>query len=189
LHAAFGVQRAVVATLQAASGAGYPGVPSLDLIDNVIPHIGGEEEKIEAECRKLLGTWAHDAVAEAATQVSAMVHRVPVLDGHMVSASLLLERPVEPEAAMQALEQFRGNEVVRGLPSSPALPIEVDRRIDRPQSRLDRDRGQGMTVTVGRVRHCPVHHLRLVALGHNLVRGAAGAAIQNAELCVAAGKI
>jgi aspartate-semialdehyde dehydrogenase len=189
LHAAFEVRQAVVATLQAASGAGYPGVPSLDLIDNVIPYIGGEEEKIEAECRKLLGTLEGEGIGDAGTVVSAMVHRVPVLDGHMVSASLLFAHPVEPEGAMQALELFRGNEMVRGLPSSPTQPIEVDLRADRPQPRLDRDRGRGMTVTVGRVRTCPVHHLRLVALGHNLVRGAAGAAIQNAELCVAAGKI
>jgi aspartate-semialdehyde dehydrogenase len=189
LHAAFDLRRAVVATLQAASGAGYPGVPSLDLIDNVIPFIGGEEEKIEAECRKLLGTAGAESIGEAAMVVSAMVHRVPVLDGHMVTASLAFANPVEPEAAIKVLEQFRGDDMVRGLPSSPERPVEVDHRSDRPQSRLDRDRGRGMTVTVGRVRSCPVHHLRLVALGHNLIRGAAGAAIQNAELCVAAGKI
>lgn len=185
LHTAFDLRRAVVATLQAASGAGYPGVPSLDLIDNVIPFIGGEEEKIEAECRKLLGTATGGTVAGTETVVSAMVHRVPVLDGHLVSASLEFARPVDAEAAMQVLERFRGNDVVRTLPTSPERPVEVDRRNDRPQSRLDRDRGRGMTVTVGRVRPCPVHHLRLVALGHNLIRGAAGAAIQNAELCVA----
>lgn len=189
LHHAFGLRRVVVATLQAASGAGYPGVPSLDLIDNVIPFIGGEEEKIEAECRKLLGTWGEDRLTEADTVVSAMVHRVPVLDGHLVSASLGFDHPVDPDAAMAALEAFRGDSQVAGLPSTPTQPIEVDRRQDRPQSRLDRDRGRGMTVTVGRVRSCPVQHLRIVALGHNLIRGAAGAAIQNAELCVAAGKI
>ena len=189
LHHSFGLRRAVVATLQAASGAGYPGVPSLDLIDNVIPYIGGEEEKIEAECRKLLGEGGDEPIAEAGLIVSAMVHRVPVLDGHLISASLLFEQPVAPEDAMQVLQQFRGNDLVSGLPSSPERPVEVDRRNDRPQSRLDRDRGRGMTVTVGRVRHCPVHHLRLVALGHNLIRGAAGAAIQNAELCVASEKI
>lgn len=185
LHTAFDLRRVVVATLQAASGAGYPGVPSLDLIDNVIPFIGGEEEKIEAECRKLMGSVTGDQVTDAGMIVSAMVHRVPVLDGHMVSASLEFAQGVSPDAAVQSLEQFRGNEIVRGLPSSPEHPVVVDRRPDRPQSRLDRDRGQGMTVTVGRVRACPVHHLRLVALGHNLIRGAAGAAIQNAELCVA----
>lgn len=185
LHRAFGIERAIVATLQAASGAGYPGVPSLDLIDNVIPFIGGEEEKIEAECRKLLGEWSDATLIEAGTQVSAMVHRVPVLDGHMVSASLAFARPPSADEAMRALSAFTGTAMVAGLPSSPRRPIEVDVRHDRPQPRLDRDRGHGMTVTVGRVRPCPVQHLRLVALGHNLVRGAAGAAIQNAELCVA----
>jgi aspartate-semialdehyde dehydrogenase len=189
LHRAFGVERAVVATLQAASGAGYPGVPSLDLIDNVIPWISGEEEKIEAECRKLLGVEAGDAVAEAELRVSAMVHRVPVLDGHLVSASLAFATPPTADEAMRVLGAFTGNATVAALPSSPRRPIEVDTRHDRPQPRLDRDRGNGMTVTVGRVRSCPVQHLRLTALGHNLIRGAAGAAIQNAELCVASERI
>lgn len=185
LHRAFELRHVVVATLQAASGAGYPGVPSLDLIDNVIPYIGGEEEKIEAECRKLLGIMGADTILEAPTTVSAMVHRVPVLDGHLVSTALGFASPVDPDEAMRVLESFTGNDLVRTLPSSPVRPVEVDHRTDRPQPRLDRDRGRGMTVTVGRVRPCPVHHLRLVALGHNLIRGAAGAAIQNAELCVA----
>lgn len=182
LHRAFGLQRAVVATLQAASGAGYPGVPSLDLLDNVIPYIGGEEPKIEAETNRLLGRLEGGRVVPAAIDVSAMVHRVPVLDGHLVSASLAFERPPTPAEAAEALATFQGPAAVRGLPSSPVHPIEVDARDDRPQPRLDRLRGAGMTVTVGRIRPCPVHHLRLVALGHNLVRGAAGAAIQNAEL-------
>ena len=189
LHQAFGVRQVVVATLQAASGAGYPGIPSLDLLGNVIPFIGGEEEKIERETRKLLGSFADSAVREAAMIVSAMVHRVPVVDGHMVSASLAFDRPPSPEAAIAVLEQFRGDPAVSALPSSPTPVIEVDRRPDRPQSRLDVDRGGGMAVTVGRVRTCPLHHLRLVALSHNLVRGAAGAAIQNAEWAVASGVV
>lgn len=188
LDRAFGIRRAIVATLQAASGAGYPGVPSLDLIDNVIPHIGGEEEKISAECRKLLGHLVGNAVTESRIDVSAMVHRVPVQDGHLVSASLEFNRVVSPAEAIAALENFRVDERIAQLPSSPNRVIEVDSREDRPQPRLDRDRGHGMTVTVGRIRPCPVFHLRLVALGHNLVRGAAGAAIQNAEL-VTAGKL
>ena len=187
LHAAFGLRIAVAATLQAASGAGYPGVPSLDLLGNVIPFIGGEEEKIERETRKILGTFSGDAIHEAPVTVSAMVHRVPVVDGHMVSASLAFDRAPTPDEAIAVLEQFRGDHRVAALPSSPSPVIEVDRRPDRPQSRLDLDRGAGMTVTVGRVRPCPLHHLRLVALSHNLVRGAAGAAVQNAELAVAAG--
>jgi aspartate-semialdehyde dehydrogenase len=185
LHREFGIRRAVVATLQAASGAGYPGVPSLDLIDNVIPHIGGEEEKITAECRKLLGSITGDEVSAANIDVSPMVHRVPVLDGHLVSASLEFERDVTPAEVAHVLQNFRAEDRVAQLPSSPERVIEVDSREDRPQPRLDRDRGRGMTVTVGRIRPCPVFHLRLVALGHNLVRGAAGAAIQNAELVTA----
>ncbi len=189
LHQAFGLRIAVVATLQAASGAGYPGVPSLDLLGNVIPFIGGEEEKIERETRKILGLLAGDVVREAPLTVSAMVHRVPVVDGHMVSASLAFDRAPTPEEAIAVLEQFHGEARVTSLPSSPSPVIEVDRRPDRPQSRLDVDRGGGMTVTVGRVRACPIHHLRLVAMSHNLVRGAAGTAVQNAELAVASGVV
>lgn len=187
LHRAYGLRKAVVATLQAASGAGYPGVPSLDLLGNVIPLIGGEEEKIEAELRKILGRVEGERIVEAEIVTSAMVHRVPVVDGHMVSASLAFDRAPSAEEAIATLRAFRGADPVPTLPSSPALPVEVEDRPDRPQSRLDLDRGRGMTVTVGRVRPCPLHHLRLVALGHNLVRGAAGAAVQNAELLVASG--
>jgi aspartate-semialdehyde dehydrogenase len=189
LHAAFGVEQVVVATLQAASGAGYPGVPSLDLIDNVIPYIGGEEDKIETECSKLLGALAGDTMVPATLTISAMVHRVPVIDGHLVAASIRFRTPPSVEAAREVLAAFQGESVVRGLPSSPERPIEVEDRPDRPQPRLDRDRGRGMTVTVGRIRPCPVHHLRLVAMGHNLVRGAAGAALQNGELAVAVGAL
>lgn len=190
LHRAFGLKVAVMATLQAASGAGYPGVPSLDILGNVIPFIGGgEEEKIEAETRKILGALDGGAIRDAGIAASAMVHRVPVVDGHMISASLAFDRAPSVDEAIAALDGFRADAMVAGLPSSPARPIEVERRTDRPQSRLDIDRGNGMTVTVGRVRPCAVHQLRLVALGHNLVRGAAGAAVQNAELAVAAGVI
>lgn len=189
LHAAFGLREATVATLQAASGAGYPGIPSLDLIDNVIPHIGGEEEKIETESRKLLGMLTGTAVDPAPFTVSAMVHRVPVVDGHMVSASLSFARRPAPDEAAAALRDFRGDDTVASLPSSPEFPIAVSDHPDRPQPRRDRDAGGGMTVTAGRIRPCPVRHLRLVALGHNLVRGAAGAAIQNAELAVARGEV
>lgn len=189
LHAAFGLRRGAIATLQAASGAGYPGVPSLDLLGNVIPFIGGEEEKIEAETRKLLGLFGDDRVREAETTISAMVHRVPVVDGHLVSASLAFDRAPSPAEVVEVLRAWRPGGTVATLPSTPACPIEVDDRPDRPQSRLDADRGGGMTVTVGRVRACPLHQIRLVALGHNLIRGAAGAAVQNAELIVAEGLV
>lgn len=183
LHRAFGIDKLFVATMQAVSGAGYPGVAALDALGNVIPFIGGEEEKLEQETRKILGTVG----MEAQIVVSAHTNRVPVVDGHLEVVSLGLGRRVSPEEAIAALEGFRGTEEVARLHSSPARPVEVDRRPDRPQSRLDLDRGNGMTVTVGRVRPCPLLDLRLVLLSHNTVRGAAGAAVQNAELLVSRG--
>lgn len=189
IHQAFGIRTAVVATLQAASGAGYPGVPSLDLLDNVIPYIGGEEPKIESECARILGHCTDGAITPAAFAVSAMVHRVAVTDGHLVSVSLGLERSASLADVREVLVTFRGHPHARGLPSSPQPPVVVLAEDDRPQPRRDRDTGGGMTVSVGRIRPCPVHDVRLVALGHNLVRGAAGAAIQNAELVVAQEKI
>lgn len=187
LHRAFGVEKLFVATMQAVSGAGYPGVPSLDALGNVIPFIGGEEEKLEEETRKILGVAAGDAVTEAPIVVSAHTNRVPVVDGHLEVVSLGFARRVTPEEAVAALEGFRPPEEVARLHSTPARPVEVDHRPDRPQSRLDLDRGNGMTVTVGRVRRCPLLDLRLVLLSHNTIRGAAGAAVQNAELLVARG--
>ena len=185
LHRAFGIERLVVSTMQAVSGAGYPGVPSLDIIGNVIPHIGGEEEKIERESRKILGTLSNGAVEPARFAVSAHSNRVAVADGHMATVSVGFERRVKPDEAMAVLRDFRGPAAVAALPSSPTPPIELDERIDRPQPRLDLDRGAGMAVTVGRVRPCAVLDLRLVVLGHNTVRGAAGQGVQIAELLVA----
>jgi aspartate-semialdehyde dehydrogenase len=189
LHQAFRVERLFVSTMQAVSGAGYPGVPSLDILGNVIPFIGGEEEKIEAETRKILGALTEMNVTEAPITVSAHTNRVAVVDGHMETVSAGFSRRVPPEEAIAVMERFGGPDVVRKLPSSPTRPIEVDLRADRPQPRLDLDRGNGMTVTVGRVRPCPLLDLRFVVLGHNTVRGAAGAAIQNAELLVASGVV
>lgn len=185
LDRAFGVDRVFVSTMQAASGAGYPGVASLDLLGNVIPYIGGEEEKIEAESAKLLGS----ADAPAELVVAAHTSRVPTLDGHLEVASVGLRRRATVDEAIATLEQFAPDPVVASLPSTPVHPIEVDRRPDRPQTRLDLDRGGGMTVTVGRVRPCRLLDLRMVLLSHNTVRGAAGAAIQNAELLVATGVV
>jgi len=187
LHRAFGIEKLFVATMQAVSGAGYPGVASLDAIGNVIPYIGGEEEKLEEETRKILGVLGANAVTEAPIAVSAHTNRVPVVDGHLEVVSVGLAHRVSPEEAMAALEGFRAPEEVARLHSTPARPVEVDRRPDRPQSRLDLDRGNGMTVTIGRVRPCPLLDLRLVLLSHNTIRGAAGAAVQNAELLVARG--
>ncbi len=187
LHSAFGVEKVFVATMQAVSGAGYPGVPSLDALGNVIPFIGGEEEKMEIETRKILGRLEGPGVTEAPISVSAHTNRVPVVDGHLEVVSVGFGRRVTPDEAVAVLEDFRGPAEVAELPSTPARPLEVDRRADRPQSRLDLDRGDGMTVTVGRVRRCNLLDLRLVLLSHNTMRGAAGAALQNAELLVRRG--
>jgi aspartate-semialdehyde dehydrogenase len=189
LHQAFGVDRLFVSTMQALSGAGYPGVASLDGLGNVIPFIEREEEKIEQETRKILGAWTGDGITPTGITVSAHTNRVPVLDGHTETVSVGFARPVTPAEAREAILAFRAKGVVAGLPSTPERPLELDERPDRPQPRLDLDRGGGMTVTVGRLRPCPLLDLRFVLLGHNTVRGAAGAAIQNAELLVATGVI
>lgn len=188
LHRAFGVEKVVVSTMQAVSGAGYPGVPSLDALGNVIPFIGQEEEKIERETRKMLGRQDGAEVRAAEILVSAHTNRVAVVDGHTETVSVGLGRRVTVAEARAALNAFGAEGVVATLPSTPARPVEVDDRPDRPQPRLDLERGGGMTVTVGRLRPCPVLDLRFVVLGHNTVRGAAGAAIQNAELLVAKGE-
>jgi aspartate-semialdehyde dehydrogenase len=189
LHRAFGIERLFVSTMQAVSGAGYPGVPSLDILGNVIPHIGGEEEKIERESRKILGSLVGGAVDPAHFALSVHSNRVAVVDGHMATVSVGFGRRVRPDEAAAAMREFRGSARVSGLPSSPSPPIELDERIDRPQPRLDLDRGAGMAVTVGRVRPCPVLDLRMVVLGHNTVRGAAGQGVQIAELLVAEGRV
>jgi aspartate-semialdehyde dehydrogenase len=189
LHHAFGIEQLFVSTLQSVSGAGYPGVPSLDIVGNVIPLIGGEEEKIERESRKILGDLEQGAVQPARFGVSVHANRVPVVEGHMATVSVGFRQRVQPGDAVAALREFRGPSRVASLPSSPDPPIEVEERSDRPQPRLDLDRGRGMAVTVGRVRPCPVLDLRFVVLGHNTIRGAAGQGIQIAELLVAEGRI
>ena len=189
LHRAFGIEKLFVSTMQAVSGAGYPGVASLDIVGNVIPHIGGEEEKLERESRKILGTLGAAGVEPAAFTVSAHTNRVAVLDGHLETVSVGFKRRVTPEEAVQALREFASPPCVADLPSSPHPPVEVDHRPDRPQPRLDLERGRGMAVTVGRVRPCPILDLRLVLLSHNTIRGAAGQGVQIAELLVADGRV
>jgi len=189
LHQAFGIEKLVVSTMQAVSGAGYPGVPSLDILGNVIPHIGGEEEKMERESRKILGRLGAEGVTPADFALSAHTNRVAVVDGHLESVSVGFRRRVTPAEAISTLRGFRASPCVAELPSSPNPPVEVDTRTDRPQPRLDLDRGRGMAVTVGRIRPCPVLDLRLVLLGHNTVRGAAGQGVQIAELLVADGRV
>jgi aspartate-semialdehyde dehydrogenase len=189
LHRAFAIERLFVSTLQAVSGAGYPGVPSLDILGNVIPYIGGEEEKIERETCKILGALSDGGVQPAQFALSAHTNRVAVVDGHMLTVSAGFSRRVGPDEVLAAWREFRGPPCVAELPSSPNPPVEVDDRVDRPQPRLDLDRGGGMAVTVGRVRPCPILDLRMVILGHNTIRGAAGQAVQIAELLVAEGRV
>ena len=186
LHQAFGLRRAIVTTLQAVSGAGYPGVPSLDALGNVIPFIRDEEEKIEEETCKFLGVLAGGAVEPAPIAIGAQCTRVAVENGHTVCATLDFEQQPSPEDARRVLCEWRGAEAARGLPTSPERPIVLRDEPDRPQPRRDVDTGGGMSTVVGRVRADPVFGgLRLVAMAHNVVRGAAGAAVQNAELLVA----
>ena len=178
----FNPRRVAVTTLQAASGAGYPGVPSWDLLGNVIPFIDGEEQKIESETPKILGTLGDDRVVNHDVRISATATRVPVLDGHTEAVSVeFAERP-DADALAEAFRTFKGRPQRADLPSAPAAPIVLLDEPNRPQPRLDADRGDGMSVSVGRLRPCPVLHYKFVALGHNTVRGAAGAAILNAEL-------
>jgi len=190
LHQAFGVEQLFVTTLQALSGAGYPGVPSLDILGNIIPFIGGgEEEKIESEPLKILGTYERGAVTPAPMRVSAQVNRVAVEHGHTACMSVKLASTATPAAAMRALQSWTGAITHLGLPSAPAQPVIVTMERDRPQPRRDVNAGDGMSVVVGRVRSDPILDLRLVAMGHNTIRGAAGASILNAELMFARGLI
>lgn len=185
LQDAFGLKKAFVVSLQALSGAGYPGIPSLDIIDNVIPYIGGEEDKMEWESRKMLGKMGKDGVELADIKFSAHTNRVAVIDGHIVCASVELGENVSPEAAIQVLRDYQAPAASRDLPSAPKPVIVVRDEADRPQPRLDRMTGKGMTTVVGRVRQDPLFHLKFVVLSHNTIRGAAGGSIYNAELLVA----
>jgi len=180
--------RVMVTTLQALSGAGYPGVASLDALGNVIPYIGGgEEEKIETETLKILGTLEAAQVRNAPFTISAQTTRVPVQDGHTVVMSIELGTAPSLEELTSALDGFTAEPQQRKLPTAPATPIILHTAQDRPQPRLDVHEGGGMPVHVGRVRRCPILGYSLVVLGHNVVRGAAGAALLNAELLVARG--
>ena len=183
----FGLKRAFVVSLQALSGAGYPGVASLDIIDNVIPFIGGEEDKVEWEPLKMLGKLGEAGVENARLKISAHTNRVAVVDGHIVCASVELEQPIRPEDAVHAFNAYLPPAIARDLPSSPRPAMVVRAETDRPQPRLDRMTGKGMTTVVGRVRADPLFHLKFVVLSHNTIRGAAGGSIYNAELLVQAG--
>jgi len=183
----FGLKEIIVSTMQALSGAGYPGVASLDIIDNVIPFISGEEEKMEGEALKVLGTFNGDAVQNADFKLSASCNRVNVKDGHLESVFIKLERSPQIEEIEAAFANFKGEPQKLKLPSAPEHPIVVRHEKNRPQPRFDRDTGCGMSVVVGRIRKDPIMTFKYTCLGHNTVRGAAGSGILSAELYVAKG--
>lgn len=178
----FGLEKVMITTLQAISGAGYPGVPSWDILGNVIPFIDGEEHKIETETRKILGCVRDGSVEPHAAVVSAQTTRVGVQNGHTESISVTLAERPTPDELVHAWESFRGKPQTMKLPSAPKQPIVYLHEKNRPQPALDVDRGGGMTVSVGRLRPCPILGYKFFALGHNTIRGAAGAAVLNAEL-------
>jgi aspartate-semialdehyde dehydrogenase len=178
----FGIERVLVTTMQAISGAGYPGVASMDITANVVPYIGSEEEKMESETQKILGAFANGAFVDLPASVSAHCNRVPVVDGHMVAISVSLAKKPALDEVRAALAEFRGVPQEKKLPSAPERPVIVMDQNDRPQPRRDVERENGMAVFVGRLRACPVLGYKMMALGHNTIRGAAGAAVLNAEL-------
>lgn len=185
LQDSFGLRRVFVVSLQALSGAGYPGVASLDILDNIIPYIAGEEEKIEWESRKMLGGLENDQIGLADFIISAQANRVAVSDGHTVCLSIELETPAGVDRAARALRDYAAPSASRDLPSAPHPVILLRDEPDRPQPRLDRRTGDGMTTVVGRLRPDPLFDLKMVVLSHNTIRGAAGGSIYNAELLVA----
>lgn len=184
---AFGLEKIFVVTLQAVSGAGYPGVPSMDIHANVIPFISGEEEKMESEPQKLLGKWDGARFVEAGLGLSAHCNRVPVLDGHLECVSLSLKKIASLHEVRDALRDFEVDAELAALPTAIRRPVVVLDEDDRPQPRRDVQVGNGMAAVVGRVRECPLLDVKLTLLSHNLVRGAAGAALLNAELLAARG--
>ena len=187
LAEAFGLEKIFVVTLQAMSGAGYPGVASLDIQANVVPFISGEEEKMESEPRKLLGKWNGERFVDAGLGISAHCNRVPVIDGHLECVSLSLKKIASLREIREALSEFEVDSELASLPSALRNPIIVLDEENRPQPRRDVNAGAGMAAVVGRVRECPLLDVKLTLLSHNLVRGAAGAALLNAELLAARG--
>jgi aspartate-semialdehyde dehydrogenase len=185
----FGIKAVLVTTMQAISGAGYPGVPSMDILGNVIPFIGGEEEKMQVETQKILGSFAGDHIDDLPAAVSAHCNRVPVVDGHTVAVSVTLEQKVTRAELLAAYRTFDALPQQKGLPSAPKPAVIYLDEDNRPQPRRDAMRGNGMTVSVGRLRECPVLGWKFVCMGHNTIRGAAGAAVLNAEMMLEEGLI
>ena len=188
LEERFGIESIFVSTMQAVSGAGYPGVASLDILGNVVPYIKNEEEKMQEETLKLLGALKGNRIEMLDARISAHCNRVPVEDGHTESVSIKLRKPATREQVLAAWNEFKPL-AGQDLPTAPAQPVEFVAADDRPQPRLDRMRGNGMASTVGRLRPCPLLDWKFTVLSHNTIRGAAGAALLNAELLVSLGKL
>ena len=187
LDDAFGVEKIFAVSMQALSGAGYPGIPSLDVIDNVIPNIGGEEEKVEWEPTKMLGKFNPSGIQLAPIKISAHTNRVAVVDGHTVCASVSLLSKPSVQDVQHILASYKGPQIAQNLPSSPDPAILVRNEADRPQPKLDRQTGKGMTTVVGRIREDNLFNIKFVVLSHNTIRGAAGGSIFNAELVISQG--
>lgn len=183
----FGIERILATTMQAVSGAGYPGVSSMDILANVVPFIGSEEEKMQQETQKILGDFDNGHVVPLPARMSAHCNRVAVVDGHMVATSVAFSSKPDVDSVRHAIDTFQGVPQQRNLPSAPAQPVRYLPQQDRPQPRRDASRENGMTVFVGRVRECPVLDVKFIACGHNAIRGAAGAAVLNAELMASEG--
>ncbi len=183
----FGVNKVFIVSAQAVSGAGYPGVASLDILDNIIPYVSGDEDKLETETLRMLGELNGDHVLWLNAAVSASCNRVPVVDGHLVTVSVELEARPAMDELIAAWAAFRGPQPVPQLPSAPEQPVQYLPQIDRPQTRRDRNAGNGMATSVGRLRECPILGYKFAALSHNTIRGAAGGSILNAELLAATG--
>jgi aspartate-semialdehyde dehydrogenase len=188
LEARFGIESLFVSTMQAVSGAGYPGVASLDILGNVVPYIKNEEEKLQEEVGKLLGTFRSRTIDLLDAKVSAHCNRVPVEDGHTECVSIRFKQKATRDEVLAAWSEFTPLAGQR-LPSAPEIPVEFDPSVDRPQPRLDRMRGNGMASTVGRLRECSLLDWKFVVLSHNTIRGAAGAAVLNAEVLARLGKL
>ena len=189
LHKAFGLEKVMVTTLQAVSGAGYPGLPSLDILDNAIPYIGGEEPKLESEPLKMLGRYADNEIHSARFIMSAHCNRVATRDGHLECVSAALSSPATLDDVAEAFRSYTSLPQELGLPTAPEHPVILRTEPNRPQTRLDRDAGNGMSVSVGRIRECPILGVKFVALGSNIMRGAAGGSVLNAELLKAQGML
>lgn len=178
----FGITKVIVTTMQAVSGAGYPGVSSMDILGNVVPYIGGEEEKMQQETQKILGDFVGGEVKFLDAKVSASCNRVPSVDGHLVSVSVELAKKPSRDEVLAAINSYQGEPQKKNLPSAPKVPVQYMDAPDRPQPRRDAEREKGMACFVGRLRECPVLDWKFTCLAHNTIRGAAGAAVLNAEL-------